>query len=213
MIYKHQFKRIKIMNKLLFITSLFLVLSACGQKLPSYEEGYGMVATPYHLKNRTSLKFMYTYEWISSEDENFSVKIQQGTYPKDLALSELLPSGNYMIDTIVIRTVSQSKVISTTKEVERKIEPPFELYISPGSIMMVPVVYEFEQYLEKDSIIIQPNVHNIEDIEEEIITIIATSTSMNENYKLITSIKGIGPVIGTDLIIKTGNFKYNRQCR
>jgi transposase len=53
----------------------------------------------------------------------------------------------------------------------------------------------------------------IEDIEEEIITIIATNSSMTENYKLITSIKGIGPVIGTDLIIKTGNFKTIDSAR
>ena len=127
-----------------------------------------MVAIPYHLINRTSLKFVHTYEWISSEDEKFSVKIQQGTYSKDLALSELLPSGNYTIDTIVIRTVSQSNVMSNMSEAERKIEPPFELHISPGSIMMVPVVYEFEQYIaDHDNIIVKPNVHNIEEIEEE----------------------------------------------
>lgn len=155
------------MKKLLLITSLFFILSACGQKLPSYKEGYGMVAIPYHLTNRTSFKFIQTYEWRSSEDEKFSVKIQQGTYPKDVALSELLPSGNYTIDTFVIRMVSQSTVHSAMKEVERKIEPPFELYISPGSIMMVPVVYEYEQYLKDDTIIVQPNIHNIEDNEEK----------------------------------------------
>ena len=53
----------------------------------------------------------------------------------------------------------------------------------------------------------------IEDIEEEITTIIAINKPMTENYELITSIKGIGPVIATDLIIKTGNFKTIDSAR
>ena len=131
-------------KKIIYI-SLFLILTSCSQKLPNYTEGFGMVAVPYHLINRTSLKFLYTYEWTSSQDNDFSIKIKQGTYAKDLALSGLLPSGTYTIDTLVIRTVQESNVLSSHKAIERKIEPPFELNISPGSIMMVPVVYEFQQ--------------------------------------------------------------------
>ena len=155
------------MKKILFITLLFLILTACGQKLPSYTEGHGIVAVPYNLINRTNFKFLHTYEWKSSSDDKFSVKIQKGTYSKDLALSELIPSGNYTIDTIIIRQVSDTSVIGSFKEIERKIEPPFELYISPGSIMIVPVVYEFEQYLDADAIRTKPNVHDIEDDEKE----------------------------------------------
>ena len=44
-------------------------------------------------------------------------------------------------------------------------------------------------------------------VEEEIETLIKTNQDLNENYELVTSIKGIGPVIATDLLIKTGNFK------
>ena len=43
-------------------------------------------------------------------------------------------------------------------------------------------------------------------IEEEIETLIKADQEMNENYVLVTGIKGIGPVIATDLLIKTGNF-------
>jgi hypothetical protein len=63
--------------------------------------------------------------------------------------------------------VQQSNIIARTEEIERKIEPPFELFVSPGSIMMIPAVYEFEQYLDADAIIVQPNVHPIEDDEKE----------------------------------------------
>jgi len=44
-------------------------------------------------------------------------------------------------------------------------------------------------------------------IEQEIEMLIRSDQEMNENYELVTGIKGIGPVITTDLIIKTGNFK------
>lgn len=155
------------MKKLLIIVALLLIFPACAQKLPSYKEGYGMVAVPYHFINRSGVTFLYTYEWLSSKDEGFSVKVQEGTYNKDVALSGLIPSGNYTIDTMIIRVVSAPNVISSMKDIEQKIEPPFDLYISSGSINMVPIVYEFEQYLDKDSIRIKPNVHDIEDDEEK----------------------------------------------
>ncbi len=44
-------------------------------------------------------------------------------------------------------------------------------------------------------------------VEKEIGALITADQDLNENYKLVTSIKGIGPVIATDLLIKTGNFK------
>jgi len=47
----------------------------------------------------------------------------------------------------------------------------------------------------------------ITSIEDEIETLILADQEMNESYELVTSIIGIGPVIATNLIIKTGNFK------
>ena len=44
-------------------------------------------------------------------------------------------------------------------------------------------------------------------VEEEIEALIKMNQDLNENYELVTSIKGVGPVIATDLLIKTGNFK------
>lgn len=47
----------------------------------------------------------------------------------------------------------------------------------------------------------------ITSIEGEIENLILTDQEMQESYELVTSIIGIGPVIATNLIIKTGNFK------
>ena len=52
------------------------------------------------------------------------------------------------------------------------------------------------------------NLENeIDAIEKEIEKIVQSDSDLNDNYKLITSIKGIGPVIANNLIIKTENFK------
>ena len=53
----------------------------------------------------------------------------------------------------------------------------------------------------------------IESIDAEIKKVMFSNKDMKENYELATSIKGIGPVIATDLIIKTGNFKVIDTAR
>ena len=47
----------------------------------------------------------------------------------------------------------------------------------------------------------------IKEVENEMEAIIRSDQELNENFDLVTSIKGVGPVITIDLIIKTGNFK------
>jgi transposase len=46
----------------------------------------------------------------------------------------------------------------------------------------------------------------IDDIEDEILNIIRLDKSLFDNFKLINSIKGVGPVTTCELIIKTENF-------
>lgn len=47
----------------------------------------------------------------------------------------------------------------------------------------------------------------ISEIEESIKRVVQNDQELKDNYKLVTSIKGIGPVIANNLIIKTENFK------
>lgn len=47
----------------------------------------------------------------------------------------------------------------------------------------------------------------IKAVEKEIEKIIKSDQELKKNYELSKSIKGVGPVITTDLIIKTGNFE------
>lgn len=47
----------------------------------------------------------------------------------------------------------------------------------------------------------------IAEIDKNIDTIIESDPELNDNYQLAKSVKGVGAVIATDLLIKTGNFK------
>jgi transposase len=47
----------------------------------------------------------------------------------------------------------------------------------------------------------------IKDIEAEISLIVMSKSEIRTNFKLVTSIRGIGQVTACDLIVKTGNFK------
>ncbi len=55
--------------------------------------------------------------------------------------------------------------------------------------------------------------HEIEEVESEIKAVIKANDELSENYELAVSVKGIGPVIATDLIIKTGNFEIIDTAR
>lgn len=53
----------------------------------------------------------------------------------------------------------------------------------------------------------------IGEVEKEISRIIMEDAEMAENYTLSVSVMGVGPVIATDMIIKTGNFKVIDTAR
>lgn len=53
----------------------------------------------------------------------------------------------------------------------------------------------------------------IKEVEVEIILIIRNDAELQENYDLSVSVLGIGPVIATNLIIKTGNFEVIDTAR
>lgn len=50
-------------------------------------------------------------------------------------------------------------------------------------------------------------------VEKEISMIIMNDSELGENYSLSVSVLGVGPVIATDMIIKTGNFKVIDTAR
>ena len=53
----------------------------------------------------------------------------------------------------------------------------------------------------------------IKKVEEEVALIIMNDADLEENYKLSVTVLGVGPIIATNLIIKTGNFKVIDTAR
>lgn len=53
----------------------------------------------------------------------------------------------------------------------------------------------------------------INEVEQEIALIVMSDVDLQENYDLAVSILGVGPVIATNLIIKTGNFNVIDTAR
>ncbi len=51
------------------------------------------------------------------------------------------------------------------------------------------------------------NLEKIDAIEKEIKKIVLNDSNLKDSYELFTTIKGIGPVIAKNLVIKTENFK------
>ena len=143
-----------------------LLLSGCAQKLPDHKAGYGMVAVPYNFINRTKFGFLYSFEWQSSDDEEFSVLITKGTYSNDVAVSEPIPAGQYLVDTIVISTVTDVQVESMHNKQIEKVKDPFVVDVREGAITLIPYVYELEQYIQGDSVLFNNNFHFFQDDEQ-----------------------------------------------
>lgn len=146
-------KNVKIIYIFVIITSLF----GCAQKIPTYDTGYGLVAVPYNFKNSTNTPLLYTYELRSSTDAQFSVKIQQNLYHKDVSLSEPIKEGKYTIDAMILRSVLNSKVEHFRNEIVHKIEVPFDINVYDGEIVLVPFVFEVKQYQNGDEIYCIPS--------------------------------------------------------
>ena len=149
-----------------FLLICFLMVPGCAQKLPDHEAGYGMVAVPYHFINRTKFGFLYAYEWQSSGNEEFSVLIKRGTYNKDVAVSDPISAGQYLVDTLVIHYVSDAQVESRINKQVHEYKDPFVVDVREGSITLIPFVYELEQYIQSESILFRENLHYFEGEEQ-----------------------------------------------
>lgn len=66
---------------------------------------------------------------------------------------------------------------------------------------------------QKAQRVIEKLTKEISEINDEIEKVIQADPEMETNYQLLKSVKGIGPVIATDLLIKTGNFQILDSAR
>lgn len=152
--------------KSLSILLITISLLGCSQKLPKHESGYGMIGIPYHFINRTRFSFLNSFEWRSSTDDRFSVKVEHGTYNNDVALSSLIPAGSYSVDSLVIRTGGDTRVQTYRSKEIIALEDPFTVAIADGVILLAPYVLRAEQSIESESLYVKPAIHEFDDEDE-----------------------------------------------
>ena len=92
--------------------------------------------------------------------------IKKGTYSNDVAVSEPLPAGQYLVDTIIIHYVSDTQVESKRNKIVNEVKDPFIVDVHEGSITLIPYVYEVEQYIQSESILFNYNFHYFEGDEQ-----------------------------------------------
>lgn len=153
--------------KIIYLSVIIIFLSGCTQKIPTHDTGYGLVAIPCSFINKTSFSIMSTYEFRSSTDAQFSIKIKQNMNHKDVVISEAIKMGTYTVDAIIIKNLPQSRVSSAKREYVHKIEPPFEINVYDGEIVLIPFVFEVKQYQESETIYCIPRTFAFDDELEE----------------------------------------------
>lgn len=86
-----------------------------------------------------------------------------------------------------------------------------ELQTSNKELTMGPIqnISVHKHFIQVKDILDQ----QIKEIEQEIEKLVSSNQQFKETYDLSVSIIGIGPVIATDLIIKTGNFEIIETAR
>ena len=111
----------------------------------------------------------------------------------------------------------------------RKIDPKLErlklLHTTRDALVkqraaLLASLKEFERFVQSSDLIITSRKSIIEACSEqikkldaEIQEVIQSSEELSKNYKLITSVVGIGPVVGTAMLIKTKNFTSFKNGR
>ena len=129
----------------LFVSLFLLVLSGCAQKLPLYQDGMGLVALPFKVSNSSSLPLLRSYEFKSSSDDAFSLIVSKQSN-SDLVLSEPIPAGRYTIDTIIIRIIPSSEIITKTHTETVPIEAPFDVFVNGGELVLLDTLWSVHQY-------------------------------------------------------------------
>lgn len=120
---------------------------------------------------------------IREYGERFTDKLEYAEYPEE-HITELK-----QLYTLRHQLVKQRKALRTMDKIRETLPmQSIEVHSHVTSVLAI---------MDKEII----------SIEDEIETLIMADQEMNENYELVTGIIGIGPVIATNLIIKTGNFK------
>lgn len=131
---------------------LGLILSSCAQKLPSYEQGHGLIAVPFRVSNPTSYQLIRAIELKSSRDQSFSLRLEAPPFNDDVVFSKPIPSGSYLIDYYLMKVVPVSGVNDGLSPSPTPLSTPVQVAIKDGELFVFPLAFKAAQSTRADYI-------------------------------------------------------------
>jgi len=129
-----------------------LLLCSCTQKLPSPEQGHGLLGVPFKVSNATSYQLTRAIELKSSRDESFSLRIDAPPLNDDIAFSPPVPAGNYLVDYYLTRVVPVPGVNDGLRPQSIKLPSPVRVSIEEGELFLFPFMFRASQSARADYI-------------------------------------------------------------
>lgn len=139
-------------NKWWFLVCLGFLLSSCAQKLPYHDSGYGLIAVPFEVSNRTSYRLIRAIELRSSAHQEFSLRVDAPPLNDDVALSPPIAQGSYLIDYYITRVVPVPGVNDGLRPQSIKLPAPVQVTLQDGEIFVFPLVFRATQSTRADYI-------------------------------------------------------------
>ncbi len=121
---------------------LIALFSSCARKLPEPgEQRFAMLAIPMKSIATGTQRFHYSYSLSGEQPISFQIKIQPGI-GKDFAFSELLPAGEYAVDSYTVHGSPAYPIILHTLKDTVELEEKIYFTLSPGTILILDMLIE-----------------------------------------------------------------------
>ena len=137
-------------SKYWFLFFLGFLLSSCAQQLPYHESGYGVVAVPFEVSNRTSYRLIRAIELKSSSNKEFSIRLDAPPLNDDVVFSPKIAQGSYLVDYYITRVVPVPGVNDGLKPQSIKLPAPVQVTLQDGEIFLFPLIFRAAQSTRAD---------------------------------------------------------------
>ncbi|MCG6931815.1 MAG: hypothetical protein LJE64_14775 [Desulfofustis sp.] len=150
-------KLLRALLGMLLCAAALLLGSCVAQKLPQHEAGFGLVAVPYQISNQTTYQLVKAIVLKSTEDADFSVRIDMPPFNDDVVISQPIPEGSYVVDYADAVSVPVSGVLDRGSTGRVNFTEPVRIDLKDGDIILFPMLFTAEQYRRADYVVCNIN--------------------------------------------------------
>ncbi len=129
-----------------------LLLGSCARTLPPQEQGYGLIAVPFTVRNATSYQLIRAIELRSSRDESVALRLDAPPLNDDIAIPKPLPAGSYVIDYYLTKVVPVSGVNDGLSPSSTPLSTPVQVDLKDGELFVFPLIFRAVQSTRADYI-------------------------------------------------------------